>query len=547
MARSTVGTRSAAGSRSTKPSQRRSSAARHHRASEVEAEPVRPDAHQIRRLREAYFGQPARERAMASTASRKATSATKEAHEHKKSSGSSRTRSRQAAGKKPDRTTEYVYGTAPAVEVIEEEEDVGSSPSSRKHQRRPSSLRADSSSLLDVEVTPSDSVSQIGSRRHRKTMRTSLRSVSEKPLELPSPKSRRDSFLGSIFGKRTSVAPATSRMVECLTCGADDVPAPKAAKLECGHRMCHSCLKRIFKLAVQDPAHMPPKCCTDQHIPLKLVDNLFDLKFKLLFNKKFDEYRTKNRVYCPNRKCGVWIRPAYYHTSNGRRFAQCNRCKTKACISCGMKLHKTRECPKDPEIAKLVEQAAQQGWKQCYSCNAMVELREGCNHMTCRCTAEFCMVCGAKWKTCDCAWFNPITFPRGDGVGPPHDPFAFVQQLLGEFAAHPARGYRQEMNERRRQVTDDEDLARRMQFANLLDPEPHGLDAIWGVGNGLGHHMNDDFVQDHRTAIEGGQGELGRRGERSANRRRDARAAPTVVHAGLADNFLGEPSVLGGR
>ena len=28
----------------------------------------------------------------------------------------------------------------------------------------------------------------------------------------------------------------------------------------------------------------------------------------------------------------------------------------------------------------------EKGWQRCYSCSAMVELKEGCNHMTCRCT-----------------------------------------------------------------------------------------------------------------------------------------------------------------
>lgn len=36
----------------------------------------------------------------------------------------------------------------------------------------------------------------------------------------------------------------------------------------------------------------------------------------------------------------------------------------------------------------------------------MVELERGCNHMTCHCTAQFCYVCGSKWKSCDCPWFN---------------------------------------------------------------------------------------------------------------------------------------------
>ncbi len=32
----------------------------------------------------------------------------------------------------------------------------------------------------------------------------------------------------------------------------------------------------------------------------------------------------------------------------------------------------------------------------------MVALDHGCNHMTCRCHAEFCYVCSIKWKNCSC-------------------------------------------------------------------------------------------------------------------------------------------------
>jgi hypothetical protein len=46
--------------------------------------------------------------------------------------------------------------------------------------------------------------------------------------------------------------------------------------------------------------------------------------------------------------------------------------------------------------------AETEGWKRCYSCHALVEHNKGCRHMTCRCRAEFCYICGLRWRTCAC-------------------------------------------------------------------------------------------------------------------------------------------------
>ena len=175
-----------------------------------------------------------------------------------------------------------------------------------------------------------------------------------------------------------------SNRVECLTCLSDDVPISKAAKLSCGHRMCHACLRRIFTMSVTDPQHMPPRCCTQDNIPLKHVDRLFNDKFKILWNKKYQEYTTKNRIYCPARGCGEWIKPSHIRmdSSVGRRYGKCSRCKMKVCCLCNGKWHTRKECPKDEETKRFVEIAKEAGWQRCYSCKAMVELKEGCNHMT---------------------------------------------------------------------------------------------------------------------------------------------------------------------
>jgi hypothetical protein len=156
----------------------------------------------------------------------------------------------------------------------------------------------------------------------------------------------------------------------------------KAPKLKCGHRMCHSCLKRSFELSIKDPQHMPPKCCTEDSISLKHVEALFDNNFKKLWNRKSAEYRTKNRVYCPSKKCGEWIKPSLIKRDGQRHSARCDRCNTKVCVACNGKWHSSPDCPQDEETQRFLRQAKEEGWQRCYSCKSMVERKQGCNHMT---------------------------------------------------------------------------------------------------------------------------------------------------------------------
>ena len=206
---------------------------------------------------------------------------------------------------------------------------------------------------------------------------------------------------------------------------------------------------------------MPPRCCTSEHIPLRHVDKLFDSKFKKKWNIKYEEYMTSNRLYCPAKGCGEWIKPSNVYldlssgATGGRRYGKCSRCKTKVCVICNGKWHRTRDCPKDADTQRLMDTAKEKGWQRCYNCAAMVELKEGCNHITCRCTAQFCIICGAKWKSCPCPWFN---YSFGDGLD---DADAFHEMGIPE--ARVAELRRQaEADARRDHERIQEEIAQRM-------------------------------------------------------------------------------------
>ena len=259
-------------------------------------------------------------------------------------------------------------------------------------------------------------------------------------------------------------------------------------------------------MSVTDPAHMPPKCCTADHIPLKHVDKLFDLKFKVKWNKKYQEYTTNNRIYCPAKGCGEWIKPANIHidtsggANGGRKYGKCSRCKTKVCTTCNGKWHTSRECPKDEATARFAEIAKKEGWQRCFNCSATVELKEGCNHMTCRCRAEFCMICGVKWKSCDCPWFN-YEAVENDRLNHMNIP-----QLRREAArgGNLPRAYHEELERRREQERTDEALARRMQILGL-DGGDNNND-VFAAGIAAGHIMNQDFVNRAARILTGTYG-----------------------------------------
>ncbi|MDI1486165.1 MAG: hypothetical protein OHK93_004356 [Ramalina farinacea] len=180
--------------------------------------------------------------------------------------------------------------------------------------------------------------------------------------------------------------------------------------------MCHDCIKRVFELSITDPTTMPPKCCEPDFPiePTAAMKKLFTHSFKQKWNLKYEEATAKYKIYCPRKRCGQFIRHKYIYTlpaARGdqgpkRRYGQCSKCGTRVCVTCSAKFHTSRECPKDPATLAFQKVAEEKGWQQCYNCKAMIEHNKGCNHMTCRCHAEFCILCGEKWKTCDCPMFE---------------------------------------------------------------------------------------------------------------------------------------------
>ncbi|PSN73813.1 hypothetical protein BS50DRAFT_510334 [Corynespora cassiicola Philippines] len=171
-------------------------------------------------------------------------------------------------------------------------------------------------------------------------------------------------------------------------------------ELECRHKYCGACLKRVIMRAVaeKDLAWLPPRCCGTS-IPNASIIRLLDQEELNDFQDAQVEKETSNKTYCSNPNCCRFILPQ--HIVAGE--ATCSNCQTKTCSMCKNASHED-DCPADPNLQATLSLGAQRGWQRCFSCRTLVEINLGCNHMTCKCGAQFCYLCGTRWREGACAF-----------------------------------------------------------------------------------------------------------------------------------------------
>ncbi|KAI1451275.1 hypothetical protein F4805DRAFT_471781 [Annulohypoxylon moriforme] len=187
--------------------------------------------------------------------------------------------------------------------------------------------------------------------------------------------------------------------VECVSC-LDDFNPKEMVKAPC-HSYCKPCFLRLISTACQNEQQWPPKCCLN-NIPKKtIIININDELKKTYRNRAAEwDIPVSERVYCSHAGCNVWIRPD--HINRAQSIGRCSAGHW-TCIICRGPQHEGNRCPQDRDMMMTDELAEAEGWKRCHGCHAYVEHREACQHMTCRCGAEFCYVCGARWRTCSCS------------------------------------------------------------------------------------------------------------------------------------------------
>lgn len=134
-----------------------------------------------------------------------------------------------------------------------------------------------------------------------------------------------------------------------------------------------------------------------------------------------------------------------------------------------------------------------------------------------RCGAEFCMICGVKWKGCDCPWFNydsesdrlehmniPISVPRGEVREIYVDDLPSAREIRADAKVR-VRPRLYERNSFSRRVRDrqDEDNIRRI---HKQGDDENTYEDVIGVGNTPGPFMNDNYSREDLTPPRGRPG-----------------------------------------
>jgi E3 ubiquitin-protein ligase RNF144 len=251
---------------------------------------------------------------------------------------------------------------------------------------------------------------------------------------------------GEVKANSKSKILGSKDLTKCCSC-MEAVPSKATLTLACkpeAHTYCRACLVDLFTSAISNPTLFPPRCC---RLPIPLDTCRATLPKELIkkFDLKVEELATPNPTHCSNPDCSEFISPKNIKAEVGN----CVYCKDKTCARCKNAAHKGL-CPSDPHVQLLMDFAKRSKWQQCTKCKNMVELIQGCFHMTyikssyfvnllvanvsrCRCGHQFCYLCGEKWKKCSCpqADENYLTLPL------PAIPGAFPVPVPAPVAARP--------------------------------------------------------------------------------------------------------------
>lgn len=204
--------------------------------------------------------------------------------------------------------------------------------------------------------------------------------------------------------------PAESENGKCLkeTCTIcfEDICVDQMFSVDgCLHRYCFSCMKQDLEIRLLNGNGMQANCphlgCTSE-INIESCGKFLDSRVIDIISQRIKEASMPvlEKVYCPYSRCSALMSKsellkyseASYFDAERTGARKCMKCNLFFCINCKAPWHYNMTCYDfrklnpvlRPDEEMLKSLASKKLWRQCVACNTMVELAEGCYHITCR-------------------------------------------------------------------------------------------------------------------------------------------------------------------
>lgn len=189
----------------------------------------------------------------------------------------------------------------------------------------------------------------------------------------------------------------------CIICLEDTDVAQMFSVDGCLHRYCFSCMKQHVEVKLLHG--MFPKCPNEgckSSLKIESCEKFLTPKLIgiMVQRLKEDSIPVTEKVYCPYPRCSALmskkeafdyaITTSVSDVKAGAR--KCIACNGLFCLNCKAPWHSKMTCftyklsnaSRRAEDAKLKSLATRNLWRQCVKCNHLIELAEGCFHITCR-------------------------------------------------------------------------------------------------------------------------------------------------------------------
>ncbi|XP_015885216.3 E3 ubiquitin-protein ligase RSL1 [Ziziphus jujuba] len=200
--------------------------------------------------------------------------------------------------------------------------------------------------------------------------------------------------------------------------------------LKCSHKFCSHCMRTYVDgklLSSQVPTRCPQLGCkywiSNTECKSFLTSTSYESLEKALAEANIFHC---DRIYCPFPNCSVLLDPreclsarASSSSQSDNSCIECPVCQRFICVDCVVPWHSSMSCEeyqslpleeRDASDITLHRLAQNKKWRRCQQCRRMIELTQGCYHMTCWCGHEFCYSCGAEYRegqqTCQCAFWD---------------------------------------------------------------------------------------------------------------------------------------------